>query len=141
MVPPIPAPRAAAPPAPPPPPPPDPVEELKRRAFAALEGVGGSKIHYIDKDVVLVGRASPADGIVPEVDLADEPQSGTISRRHARLVRGGDEILLEDLGSANGTFINGERLLHGVQKPVLENDEIRFGAVRFLFHWRKKART
>lgn len=117
------------------------MEELKKRAYAALEGTGGQPVFYIDKDVVLVGRASPADGIHPEVDLGSLPEAGTISRRHARLVRGGDEILLEDLGSANGTFVNGERLVQGVQKPVFEKDELRFGAVLFVFHWRRKGRA
>lgn len=130
VVPPIPAPAPQVP---------DPLEQLKARAYAALEGVSGEAVFYIDEDNVLVGRASPADGIVPEVDLGDLPLAGSISRRHARLVRGGEEILLEDLGSANGTFVNGERLLQGVQKPVFENDEIRFGAERFIFHWRRRS--
>jgi len=34
----------------------------------------------------------------------------TISSRHARLKRSGDRILLEDLGSSNGTFVNGQRI-------------------------------
>ncbi len=117
------------------------MEELKKRSYAALEGEGGQPVFYIDKDVVLIGRASPADGIQPEVDLGNLAQAGTISRRHARLVRGGPEVLLEDLGSANGTFVNQERLLQGVQRPIFENDELRFGTVRFVFHWRQKARS
>ncbi len=121
------------------PPAPDPLEDLKARAYAALEGVAGQPIFYIDKDLVLVGRASPSDGIVPEIDLGDLPMAGSVSRRHARLVRGGQEVLLEDLGSANGTYVNGERLIQGVQKPVFENDEIRFGAERFVFHWRRRS--
>jgi pSer/pThr/pTyr-binding forkhead associated (FHA) protein len=43
----------------------------------------------------------------------------TISGRHARLKRSGDRIILEDLGSANGTFVNGHR--------VAEPTEVRFG--------------
>ena len=136
------APAAPAPPTPAPQPAvPAPEAERRRRAWAALESPGGREAFYVDRDSVLIGRASPADGIVPEVDLGDLPEAGTISRRHARLVRGGDEVLLEDLGSANGTFINGERLPQGLQKPVFENDEVRFGAVRFVFHGRKKGRT
>ncbi len=139
VVPPIPAPAKAPTPAPALQGP-DPLEDLKARAYAALEGVSGESVFYIDKDIVLVGRASPADGIVPEVDLGSLPLAGSISRRHARLVRGGEEVLLEDLGSANGTFVNGERLVQGVQKPVFENDEVRFGAERFLFHWRRRSK-
>src|SRR5450755_629447 len=48
--------------------------------------------------------------VVPEVDgrLGDDPE---ISRRHARVSRGADgQLTIEDLGSANGTFVNGERI-------------------------------
>ena len=43
----------------------------------------------------------------------------TISGRHARFRRSGDRIILEDLGSSNGTFVNG--------RPVKEPTEVRFG--------------
>jgi pSer/pThr/pTyr-binding forkhead associated (FHA) protein len=53
---------------------------------------------------LLVGRATA----VEEGRLGDDPE---ISRRHARIVRGaGGELTIEDLGSSNGTFVNGERL-------------------------------
>ena len=49
----------------------------------------------------LVGHAADCD-----IVLGD----GTVSRHHCRLTRDGDAFLLEDLGSTNGTFVNGERL-------------------------------
>jgi DNA-binding winged helix-turn-helix (wHTH) protein len=57
--------------------------------------------------------------------------SSTVSRRHARIRVAGDQAVLEDLGSKNGTFLNGQpvrsplRLSHG--------SEIRLGAVRLTF--------
>jgi pSer/pThr/pTyr-binding forkhead associated (FHA) protein/predicted Ser/Thr protein kinase len=53
---------------------------------------------------LLIGRAAER----PDGRLGDDPE---ISRRHAKASRGADgELILEDLGSANGTFVNGERI-------------------------------
>ena len=111
------------------------MEQLKARAYAALEGVSGEAVFYIDKDIVLVGRASPADGIVPEVDLGSLPLAGSISCRHARLVRGGEEVLLEDLGSANGTFVNGERI---ASTRLIDGDQITVGRTAITFRAGKR---
>lgn len=55
----------------------------------------------------------------------------TVSRQHARIRLEEDKFLLFDLGSANGTFVNGQR----VEQPVAlaENDVVRFGEVEFTF--------
>lgn len=113
------------------------VEALKRRAHSALEDRSGRSVHYLVTDESLIGRACPEEGLRPEVDLGDHPEAGTVSRRHARLVRGEGGFLVEDLGSRNGTYLNGEALLPGVLRPIFENDELRLGAARFLFHHRR----
>jgi pSer/pThr/pTyr-binding forkhead associated (FHA) protein len=51
-----------------------------------------------------------------------------ISRQHARLTPAGDEVLVEDLGSANGTWINGKRVSRA---QAVHGDEIRFDVQRF----------
>ncbi len=51
-----------------------------------------------------------------------------ISRQHARLTPAGDEILLEDLGSANGTWLNGKRISRA---QAQHGDEISFDTQRF----------
>src|SRR3954469_5603429 len=68
---------------------------------------------------LIVGRAPTCD-----LSVADP----TISRRHAELVCDDDAVTLRDLGSSNGTFVNGER----VQTATLEVDDlIAFGKVAF----------
>jgi pSer/pThr/pTyr-binding forkhead associated (FHA) protein len=57
----------------------------------------------------------------------------TVSRRHAALRRDGDSWLLEDLGSKNGTWVNGARV-DGSDAIVLEpGDMLRFAAVTARF--------
>lgn len=55
----------------------------------------------------------------------------TVSRKHAEMQRIGDGFIVRDLGSTNGTYINGLRLQG--EQAVRPGDEIRFGAVAFRF--------
>ena len=55
-------------------------------------------------------------------------RADTVSRLHAVIVRRGGRLLLEDMGSSNGTFLNG-RLLIGEQ-PLEVGDVVRFGTLR-----------
>ena len=66
-----------------------------------------------------VGRADDAGLRIP---------LESISRLHARLTPAGDEVLLEDLGSANGTWLNGKRI---TRAQAVHGDEIRFDTQRF----------
>src|SRR5207248_9694622 len=50
----------------------------------------------------------------------------TVSGRHARLSRAGGRALIEDLGSANGTSVNGEQIVRAV--PVAAGDRIGLGS-------------
>ena len=53
------------------------------------------------------------------------------STRHARLVRQGAIVVIEDLGSTNGTYLN-EQPLNGPQ-PLHENDRVRIGDTEFVY--------
>jgi DNA-binding response OmpR family regulator len=55
----------------------------------------------IDRDAMLIGRGEECD-----IAIVDRQ----ISRHHARLRRSGEGVLIEDLGSKNGTHVNGVRL-------------------------------
>jgi len=77
---------------------------------------------YDLSDGALLGRGEQAD-----IQLED----GFASSRHARLIPQGDVMVLEDLGSTNGTYLNGEPL-RGPQ-PLHEGDRIRIGDSEFSF--------
>ncbi len=87
-----------------------------------LRGVSGavfSKVFPVTGPIV-IGRAAECDISVP----ADE-----ISRRHALIKPTPDGVSVEDLGSSNGTYINGRRVQNGFLNA---GDELRLDAVRFI---------
>jgi adenylate cyclase len=69
-----------------------------------------------------VGRLAQSD-----LPLRD----ATVSRRHAELVTDGTAVTVRDLGSTNGTFVNGHRVSEAVAK---EGDAVAFGKVAFELH-------
>ena len=81
---------------------------LNGRRVAGFEMAEGAE--------VVIGRSREADVVL------DNP---AVSRRHARLVRDADGVVLTDLGSRNGTFRNGRRIVGPVR--VDPGDEIRIG--------------
>jgi CRP-like cAMP-binding protein len=73
----------------------------------------------------LLGRFDSVTGQSPEVDLTKEDQSRNISRRHARLVvKDGKFFVAEEIGTMNGTFLNGKKLANGVLTPIKDGDEL-----------------
>ena len=81
---------------------------------------------------VIIGRDESVDLVF---------SSASVSRQHARLIRQGNNYLIEDLGSSNGTYVNGERL--GTDQKLLEfGDRIGLGrAITLLYFsldWEKQ---
>jgi len=87
-----------------------------------LRGVSGSTFGktYALVGTMTIGRQQDCDISLP----GDE-----ISRHHARVQVLPDGVMVEDMGSANGTFINDKRVHSGVLKP---GEELRLDTVRFL---------
>ena len=66
---------------------------------------------------LLIGRAAQSD----EGKLGDDPE---ISRRHARVSRGPDgRLTVEDLGSTNGTWVDGHQVPPGAEGVALHNGD------------------
>ena len=72
----------------------------------------------------LVGRELPVDVWL---------DSGGVSRRHARVVIDGESAWVEDLGSKNGTWVNGYRVT--ARTEVTDGTELRFGPVLMWLRW------
>jgi pSer/pThr/pTyr-binding forkhead associated (FHA) protein len=79
--------------------------------------------HPLAGEITTIGRAVENDVVVT---------SKRVSREHARVRRDGWRVILEDLGSTNGTFLNDERVLTPVE--LREKDRIMIGDVVLVFH-------
>ncbi|MCS7284022.1 MAG: FHA domain-containing protein [Anaerolineae bacterium] len=80
---------------------------------------------------LLLGRMDPRHGIFPHADLSpDRALDLGVSRRHARILQQRGRAYLEDLGSANGTYLNGERLTPYVLYPLPRQAEVQLGRLR-----------
>ena len=76
----------------------------------------------------LIGRQDDASGITPDLDLTPfGALDRGVSRIHAALRRGDDVLSIVDLDSANGTFLNGQRLASHQPRLLRDGDEIRLG--------------
>jgi pSer/pThr/pTyr-binding forkhead associated (FHA) protein len=79
----------------------------------------------------VLGRLDATRGVFPDVDLTpDGGLEGGVSRRHARVHQQKLQFFIEDLGSANGTFLNGQRLTPYLPHPLRDGDEVQLGRVR-----------
>ncbi len=82
----------------------------------------------LDKENNLIGRADPHAQIFPEVDLTSHDPQTKVSRRHARIFKQGSQFFIEDLSSANGTFVNGTvHLQPKTPHPLANGDVVKLG--------------
>ncbi len=76
---------------------------------------GQKKVVTLDRDRIVVGRSPASDLVIPEE---------RISRQHATIFREGSEWAVFDMGSANGTQVNGKPVVKAV---VRDGDVVTFG--------------
>lgn len=93
-------------------------------------GSGKREVEVSLNKVIHIGRMDPSSTVFPEVDLTDEGTAAkSVSRRHARILKQNNVVVLEDLGSVNGTFVNGRRLDAYLPKPLNDGDVLQLGRV------------
>jgi len=98
---------------------------LQAEALAFFVSPTTGNVFPVFKSDALLGRFDSVTGTSPEIDLTNEDQSRNISRRHARLVIKDDQFFIaEEIGTMNGTFLNGGRLSNGVLTPISDGDEL-----------------
>ena len=76
----------------------------------------------LDAEKTVAGRSVDADIFLDDV---------TVSRRHAEFVREGDDFVVRDIGSLNGTYINRTRIDSAVLRS---GDEVQIGKYRLTFY-------
>ncbi len=90
----------------------------------------GRRLQLEPNTVLLVGRTDQKRGIIPDIDLGNYGgYDAGVSRRHAMIAVSERNCTVEDLESANGTFVNNQRV-HPQQPLTLHHgDELKFGTL------------
>jgi hypothetical protein len=114
---------------------------LKNDMYQPFDGSDAwGSLHLLDTGQVLplsvrneftIGRISEGQPIMPDVDLSPyQAYAAGVSRLHAVIKRDGGRIIFIDLGSANGTYINGKRLTPNVEQTLNHGDIIALGKLK-----------
>ena len=105
--------------------------EVKAYLVSTMSG----KTFPITKSESYIGRVDRVTGAVPEIDLSDEDPKRFISRRHAKIMKDEDAFLLvEEIGTVNGTFLNNQRLVTGSPVPLKNGDTLTFANITLTFY-------
>jgi hypothetical protein len=108
----------------------EPAQPDGERRFCATVLNSGRRINLSLATPLLIGRQDAARGLYPELDLNhDGGYDSGVSRRHARIMLMEATTYVEDLDSANGSFINDQRLQPRTSYRLQPGDELRLGSL------------
>ncbi len=107
--------------------PPSPSETIafdgeSRLTTARLDDITNNRTHFLQASPLVAGRANENDIIIPDINA---------SRRHAEFSRRGNAWYVRDLGSKNGTQVNGETIHQPV--ALIEGDRLTMGLTDYVF--------
>lgn len=94
---------------------------INKKGQLLLKSLDGNKPIRL-RDEMLIGRAITSDVVMKDKLL---------SKMHVKFYTGGGVTLAEDMGSTNGTYINGKKLSVGVLKLIKHDDIVSFGAHKY----------
>lgn len=102
--------------------------DRQSRLKFTFRDTGEALMADLDKSLTL-GRAHDQAGVMqPDIDLSPYgAMDYGVSRNHLTLSRDNDTIFVTDLGSANSTFLNGQRLMPHEPRILRDSDELRLG--------------
>lgn len=89
--------------------------------LVVVRGPNAGSRYLLDRESTTVGRHPDSHVFLDDV---------TVSRHHARVDREGEQFVLHDLGSLNGTYLGGERV---DRRPLRAGDELQVGRYKLLF--------
>jgi pSer/pThr/pTyr-binding forkhead associated (FHA) protein len=91
----------------------------------------GQVLPLAERNEFTLGRVSEGQPIMPDIDLSPyQAYASGVSRLHAVIKRDANRVLLMDLGSSNGTYVNGKRLNPNVEQMLSNGDVIALGKLK-----------
>jgi ABC-type multidrug transport system ATPase subunit/pSer/pThr/pTyr-binding forkhead associated (FHA) protein len=87
--------------------------------------IGELSLGDLAKKFISIGRTPDNQIVVPH------PQ---VSSKHAQIIKDGQQLFLVDQGSANGTFVRGQRIAPGAKVPVANGEKVFIGPMPLLIH-------
>jgi hypothetical protein len=97
-------------------------------------------LHLMDSGKILplasrneftLGRLSEGQPIMPDIDLTPyQAYASGVSRLHAVVKRDADRVVVMDLGSSNGTYVNGRRINPHVEESLSHGDILALGKLK-----------
>ena len=107
--------------------------------FLAADAWGS--LHLMESGMILplttrneytLGRVSEGQPVMPDIDLTSyNAYANGVSRLHASIRRDGKRVVIMDLGSANGSFVNGKRLTPNTERLLSHGDVVALGKLKF----------
>lgn len=109
---------------------PDPIASTRlqlTQAFLIHTGTGERFELPIGRSLVYIGK--PNKELPPDIDVSPLPDTDVVSRIHATISIEGEQYALEDAGSSNGTYLNGELIRAGARfrRPLISGDTLSLG--------------
>lgn len=97
-------------------------------------------LHMLDSGQILpvaekleftMGRVSDNQPIMPDLDFSSfKAYDNGVSRLHAVIRHNNGKVIIMDLGSSNGTYVNGTRLMPNVEQPLRHGDIVALGKLK-----------
>jgi len=109
---------------------------LLNQPWRLLMQIGGDNQTTVGmevRDQIILGRTDPLADFHPDLDLTPYGgQENGVSRRHVAITQGDKALYVQDLGSTNGTRINGFQLEADQPYRLRDGDELELGRVRLV---------
>jgi len=119
-------------------------EELRKKAplidVDSTPANSWLSLHLLDSGKILplasrseftLGRLSEGQPIMPDIDLTPfQAYASGVSRLHAVVKRDGNNVVVMDLGSSNGTYLNGRRLNPHMEEKLNHGDIVALGKLK-----------
>lgn len=101
-------------------------------AWASIHLVDSGQIFPLgDRTEFTLGRVSEAQPIMPDIDLTPyQAYASGVSRLHAVIKHEHEQVYVMDLGSSNGTYLNGKRLKPNVTQALNHGDMLSLGKLK-----------